>query len=545
MNKVSLLSVLLYFFTQTISAQRIKNAPSYQYDNLGRVIKESYSPECKFITYTYDNDGNRLLESKKYFTFNVAQQNITCQNPTGSITLTPTSTGVYSYQWSSGAAGNTGTNLTQGVNTVTITETGNNNVCTKEFFVFASPSGVANVYGNTSFCQFGNTTLSTDTGIAYLWSNGATTPTITVSDSGFYSVTVTDAQGNCYNSQPVQVNMNLAPVAWFGCYCMDILCVGDSIRLVTDNIPNSVYQWFDNSIPVTPKLTDTTFLWFTTINASIQITDTITGCQSQISPQHLYYVAQRPDSTISIVGNNPFCQNDSLMLFVNSTDTIPGWSYDVFWRTVGDPTPVDFDTLFYATVPGQYYVQIDNSACQVYSDTITVTVSPADTASFTNLPDTVCLSANPITLSGFPYGGSFSGSGMVDSTFTPVAAGTGWHTVTYSYTNLAGCTDTSSKSVYVNGCTGLNDYTSNSIFTLNPNPTDKEATVTFTLTEPSKVTITLLDAKGKLISTILQGEMRQGNNEERVKTDFLKQGTYYICVMSDKNVSTKKLVIQR
>lgn len=126
MNKVSLLSVLLYFFTQTISAQRIKNAPSYQYDNLGRVIKESYSPECKFITYTYDNDGNRLLESKKYFTFNVAQQNITCQNPTGSITLTPTSTGVYSYQWSSGAAGNTGTNLTQGVNTVTITESNYN-----------------------------------------------------------------------------------------------------------------------------------------------------------------------------------------------------------------------------------------------------------------------------------------------------------------------------------------------------------------------------------------------------------------------------------
>ncbi len=118
--------VMLYLLTSLGAYSQGKKSYSYEFDNIHRVIKESYSPECKFRTYTYDNDGNRILESKKYFTFNVNQQNITCQNPTGSITLTPTSPGVYSYQWSSGATGNTGTNLSQGVNTVTITESNYN-----------------------------------------------------------------------------------------------------------------------------------------------------------------------------------------------------------------------------------------------------------------------------------------------------------------------------------------------------------------------------------------------------------------------------------
>ncbi len=50
--------------------------------------------------------------------------------------------------------------------------------------------------GATTFCNGGSVVLSANTGASYLWSNGATTQTISVNQSGTYNVTVT-AVGGC------------------------------------------------------------------------------------------------------------------------------------------------------------------------------------------------------------------------------------------------------------------------------------------------------------------------------------------------------------
>lgn len=50
--------------------------------------------------------------------------------------------------------------------------------------------------GATTFCNGGNVVLSANSGASYLWSNGATTQTVSVSQSGTYNVTVT-AVGGC------------------------------------------------------------------------------------------------------------------------------------------------------------------------------------------------------------------------------------------------------------------------------------------------------------------------------------------------------------
>jgi hypothetical protein len=64
--------------------------------------------------------------------------------------------------------------------------------------------------GPTTFCAGGSVTLTASAGGSYLWSNGATTQSITVSQTGSYWVRVANA-GCSATSQPVDVTVNPLP----------------------------------------------------------------------------------------------------------------------------------------------------------------------------------------------------------------------------------------------------------------------------------------------------------------------------------------------
>lgn len=52
-------------------------------------------------------------------------------------------------------------------------------------------------------------------------------------------------------------------------------------------------------------------------------------------------------------------------------------------------------------------------------------------------------------LEGYPAGGTYSGAGVTGSNFDPSTAGVGTHTLTYTFTDLAGCTNSMSKDITV------------------------------------------------------------------------------------------------
>lgn len=80
--------------------------------------------------------------------------------------------------------------------------------------VKANPA--VSVSGSANLCQGQSITLSVGTADTFAWSNGATTQTITVSNAGNYSVTVTDASLSCQaTSSPVAVVVNPNPVSNF------------------------------------------------------------------------------------------------------------------------------------------------------------------------------------------------------------------------------------------------------------------------------------------------------------------------------------------
>ena len=78
-----------------------------------------------------------------------------------------------------------------------------------------APGGTITASGPTELCEDDEVTLTAAEGASYLWSNGKTTRSITVSEAGTYKVKVTSAQG-CESNAEIKVEKkicNLPPVA--------------------------------------------------------------------------------------------------------------------------------------------------------------------------------------------------------------------------------------------------------------------------------------------------------------------------------------------
>ncbi len=94
---------------------------------------------------------------------------------------------------------------------VTVTSDCGSTASTSAVVPINAPTATITASGPTTFCQGGSVTLAANSGTSYLWSNGATSPSITVTTAGSYSVTVTDGGGCSATSSPVTVTINPAP----------------------------------------------------------------------------------------------------------------------------------------------------------------------------------------------------------------------------------------------------------------------------------------------------------------------------------------------
>ncbi len=123
---------------------------------------------------------------------------------------------LYSYAWITGAQTATVNNLPEGNYQVTVTD---NNGCTAQAQTTLTaqhplPTPTITPGGPVSICQGETVVLTASAGASYLWSNGATTQSITVGTAGTYLVVVTSAAGCSAPSAGVQVTVNAAPT-WY------------------------------------------------------------------------------------------------------------------------------------------------------------------------------------------------------------------------------------------------------------------------------------------------------------------------------------------
>ncbi|PVX45014.1 putative secreted protein (Por secretion system target) [Flavobacterium sp. 103] len=95
------------------------------------------------------------------------------------------------------------------------------------------------------------------------------------------------------------------------------------------------------------------------------------------------------------------------------------------------------------------YTYTDGDSCS-NSCTFTITVNPLPTLTCPS-NSSVCVDSAPYALTGAsPSGGTYSGTGVSANNFNPATAGVGPHTITYSYTDGNGCSNSCTFTITVN-----------------------------------------------------------------------------------------------
>jgi hypothetical protein len=241
------------------------------------------------ITALYQNCSNPIAAIN-------AQGNTTfCQG--GFVTLSANTATGNTYQWyvnNNAIGGATAANYTA-------TQSGNytvlvsNNGCSAassavNVTVNAIPNSNVTISGPATFCSGSSVTLTAQGTGTYLWSNGATTNSITVNQSGNYSVTVT-SNGCSATSSPINITVNQSPTAVITPQGNTTFCQGGFVTLTAGG--GGSYQWNTGSTSSSINVSQT---------GNYSVVVTANGCTSQASQS----VTVNPLPTMSLAAINPF-----------------------------------------------------------------------------------------------------------------------------------------------------------------------------------------------------------------------------------------------
>ena len=160
-----------------------------------------------------------------------------CEGESATLSVSGAST----YAWSNGAHTSSITVGTPGTYTVTASlPNGCSSTASAEVTVATAPTPT--ILGNTTLCQGQSTTLTVNGGVSYLWNNGSTNNNISVSQSGVYTVTATNAE-RCSATANVTVNVN--PLPNVNIIGNNSFCQGDNVTLTATGA--STYVWSNTS----------------------------------------------------------------------------------------------------------------------------------------------------------------------------------------------------------------------------------------------------------------------------------------------------------
>jgi gliding motility-associated-like protein len=251
-----------------------------------------------------------------------------------------------SYLWSTNDTTASITVNTPGFYQVTVT---NDAGClaTTNIFVFASDTLEVAILGATDVCSGDSITLTSFTNqstVVYEWSTGSNDSSITISESGEYILSVSNALG-CTISDTVTINIIPLPDP-------DLpdtvgVCENDNILLTTSGDFAS-YEWQDGNQDSTYTVSQGG--WYT-----LDVVDNF-GCEGTDST--FAFVQPLPDPTIN--GATTFCAGDSLSLSISDP-----WE-SIHWST-GDTLA---QTLVLSL--GSYFVTVEDALGCVGIDTIQI-----------------------------------------------------------------------------------------------------------------------------------------------------------------------------
>ena len=395
---------------------------------------------------------------------------------------------VYHYLWSDNETTKVINASTSGDYSVTVT-TRYGCHATSQKNVYIKPAPIVNLGNDTTQCGGVISLNAGNPGDIYNWSTGETTQTITVSTSNAYSVTVTDPNSNCSGSASINVTINSIPVVNLG---PDVNQCGGNVVLDAGN-QGSSYVWSNLSNNETTTVSSSGIYSVTVFSEICSASGSVAVSINPVPVVNLGPNIRQCGGKVTLdAGNNNYsylwsASSDSNIITVDSTATYYVTVTDQnSLCTATDSVQVTIDTLpvvnlgpdttqcggsitLFAGNPGSVYLWSNGSSADtlsvtssgIYRVTVTngngctgtgsifVVINPIPVVSL-SLPANVCSTLPPFALTGgLPLGGIYYEADTVISTFSPNQQGVGPHEITYVYSNIYGCSDSDSASIFV------------------------------------------------------------------------------------------------
>lgn len=182
------------------------------------------------------------------------------------------------------------------------------------------------------------------------------------------------------------------------------------------------------------------------------------------------------------------------------------------------------------------YSYTDNNGC-TRADTLQTSVNAIPTVTIGGLDPLYCAYIPDVPLTLTPAGGQLLGTGTSGSSFNPNQAGVGMHVLIYSYSDNAGCANSTQEVVTVDACVGI-QAVNNAALTIYPNPTTGK--IIIELADVARnARIRLYNMQGQ---QLLEQQANAGLNEMNL-SEFAK-GVYLLRFISENQSGVKKVILE-
>ena len=329
----------------------------------------------------------------------------------GSVTLN--ATGGTTYLWSTGE-----TTSSINVNTAGTYDfiayngscSANSSSITVSVNSLPTPTITAN--GSTAFCQGGSVDLTSSNAVSYLWNDGSTTQTITVTQGNSYSVTVTDANGCSGTSNSIVTSVYSLPNAAFTASQSGFCPGGSNITLTATDNSLVDYDWYLGGNPI--QLNGGTTLVATNPGTYSLNTTNANGC-SAISSLVLTTV-MLPTVTVSAPVSS-FCSGSAVTV---SANLVNGATYQWYLNNQPIGSAILEGNTYTANVAGDYSVSVITAeGCEVISNIVSITENSLPNVSISANTTSFCAGGSALltaTASGVTYQWLLNGNPIIGAT---------------------------------------------------------------------------------------------------------------------------------
>jgi subtilisin-like proprotein convertase family protein len=349
----------------------------------------------------------------------------------------------------------------------------------------------------------------------------ANTSTVPVTATVSVTPTYTNAGVSCAGPAS-SFTYTVNPTPTVNAVSNQAVCVGSNVAAVTfgGTVSGTVYNWTNSNTAIGLAASGTgniaSFVGTNTTSAPISGTITVTpvftngGVTCNGTPR-TFTITVNPIPTVNPVASFPVCHNSTAAVAFSGATTGTVYSWTNTTTSIGLAASgtgnISFTALNTTSAPVVATITVTPSfvnggtTCTGTPITFTITVNPLPVVSAGTLPARICISDTLVPLNGTPVGGSWSGIGTSGMNFVPTATAVGTWPITYTFSDLNGCTNRATIAATVLACEERDRDLNNRAVFLYPNPNNGQFNLRINSTRFNVLGMRVFNSAGQLVST--------------------------------------------